>query len=341
MQFLKTHEAPVCYVSSDPNDPGLHIDDAKLNGFLTDRGWVRDWFFQNVATDVFVTTTPDLGNYQLKRSRHDVHYVYVHHSLVSQHMAYRPAAFDNFDTIFCAGPHHMVETRQQEMRSNLPPKQLVEHGYGKLDDIITHRGEAEVARKDRIHVLLAPSWGPHGVIETMGEQVVEHLVAAGHQVTVRPHPQTVRLAPLTVDGLLQRFGDHKRFHLDLDPSSEKSLHRADVMISDWSGAALDFAFGLEKPVLFIDVPRKVNNPSYVELSSEPLEVTIREAVGTVLAVADVARVGRAVEDAICRRREDLVDVRTRSVFNVGTSAEVGAHALGEILARRAAEPRAP
>ena len=32
------------------------------------------------------------------------------------------------------------------------------------------------------------------------------------------------------------------------------------MVSDWSGVAMEFAFGLERPVLFIDVPRKTNNP---------------------------------------------------------------------------------
>mgnify|MGYP003326545469 CR=1 FL=1 len=47
-------------------------------------------------------------------------------------------------------------------------------------------------------------------------------------------------------------------------STQESLHRSDLMISDWSGAALDYALGLNKPVLFIDVPRKVNNLDYYQ-----------------------------------------------------------------------------
>ena len=55
-----------------------------------------------------------------------------------------------------------------------------------------------------------------------------------------------------------------------------------MMISDWSGAALDYALSQSKPVLFIDVPRKVNNPSYQESAIEPLEVFIRDKIGQVI-----------------------------------------------------------
>jgi hypothetical protein len=47
---------------------------------------------------------------------------------------------------------------------------------------------------------------------------------------------------------------------------------------DWSGVAMEFAFGLEKPVLFIDVPRKVNNPEYKTLRAVPLEVSYRDQI---------------------------------------------------------------
>ena len=49
-----------------------------------------------------------------------------------------------------------------------------------------------------------------------------------------------------------------------------SLLASDVMISDWSGAALEYAFGLEKPVLFIDMPKKINNPEHDRIDCPPL-----------------------------------------------------------------------
>ena len=59
------------------------------------------------------------------------------------------------------------------------------------------------------------------------------------------------------------------------------------MICDWSGAALDYAFGLNKPVIFIDVPRKVNNPDYQELGVECFEVWIRDHIGVVSSSSNI------------------------------------------------------
>ena len=41
-----------------------------------------------------------------------------------------------------------------------------------------------------------------------------------------------------------------------------SFYKADIMISDWSGAAFEFAMGLEKPVVFIDTKEKINNTDF-------------------------------------------------------------------------------
>ena len=40
--------------------------------------------------------------------------------------------------------------------------------------------------------------------------------------------------------------------------------------------------GLEKPVIFIDIPPRVRNPNWREIQSEPLEMSIREKVGRVI-----------------------------------------------------------
>ena len=73
----------ICYVSSDPDDPGLHQDSAKIRPVWIGRGLCRIWFFQWLKADVMVTQLLDLGNLELKRSVNPVHYIYVFHSLIS------------------------------------------------------------------------------------------------------------------------------------------------------------------------------------------------------------------------------------------------------------------
>src|SRR5262249_60429323 len=62
----------------------------------------------------------------------------------------------------------------------------------------------------------------------------------------------------------------------------ESLVDAHVMVADWSGAGLDFALGLEKPVLFIDLPPKARNDTWQELGIEPLEWSVRDKIGAIL-----------------------------------------------------------
>ena len=40
-------------------------------------GHIRNWIFENLVADVMVMTTPDLDQYQLKRSVNKVHYIYA------------------------------------------------------------------------------------------------------------------------------------------------------------------------------------------------------------------------------------------------------------------------
>lgn len=284
-EILATSDIPVCYISSEEDDPGLFLEHANYKTFKIDEGFIRNWLFENIETDVMVMTMPDLHQFQVKRSKHKVHYVYTQHSLVSLHMVYRLGAFDYYDTIFCAGPHHVKEIRAMEEKYNLPKKNLVEHGYGRLDAIIAEahkRPEKQKPEGSPLHALIAPSWGPKMTIESgKGGQIVDQLIAQGHQVTFRPHPQTIKFAMDKVDAIVSRHRENPLFSFEENVAGQTSLHESDIMISDWSGAALDYAFGLNKPVVFVDVPRKANNPDYEELSIEPFEVYIREKIGPI------------------------------------------------------------
>ena len=284
--LLETTDKHICYITSGDDDPGLLLEHKNFHTFKTDEGFVRNWLFENIETDIMIMTMPDLNQFQVKRSKHKVHYIYVQHSLVSLHMIYRKGAFDHYDTIFCAGPHHVKEIRAMERKYNLPAKNLVEHGYGRLDAILEEtktRPHKIKYKNEPLHILLAPSWGPNGTIESgVGENIVDKLIAMHYRLTFRPHPQTVKLAKRKVESIVKKHKSNDMFNYESNVSGQDSLHKSDVMISDWSGAALDYAFGLNKPIWFVDAPKKINNEDYMELEIEPFEVYIREEIGTIL-----------------------------------------------------------
>ncbi len=332
-ELLNTHKVPVCYVSSNDNDPGLAMQHPNFHSFLIDEGWIRNWWFENLEADMLVLSMPDIHQYQVKRSKHPVHYVYVQHSLVSKHMVYREGAFDHYDSIFCAAPHHFKEIRAIESLYNLKPKNLYEHGYARLDSILKNAQQNrnnESAHSAKPHVLIAPSWGEVNVVEDYGQQIIETLLNHNYKVTLRPHPQTIKFSKNTIDALVSQFSTNPDFSFEGNVDGEASLHMSDVMISDWSGAALDYAFGLGKPVLFLDVPRKVNNPEYEKLGIEPYEVMIREKIGRVISVDQVDEIHHSIEACLEKHKTAPYE---HDIFNLGKSDEVGARLLIDISAK--------
>lgn len=334
-RLVDHHDQPVVYLTSAEDDPRRSDPRPGLQAFWIGEGMVRTLAFLQLETRLMVMTMPDLETYFLKRSRvSPVHYTHLFHSMVSSHMTYRPGAFDHFDSILCVGPHHEAEMRAQEERSGLAPRRLLRHGYARLDHLLATRPDPLPLRSDPVQVLVAPSWGPRGLLETRGVEVTRILLEAGYRVVVRPHPHTLKTAPDCVEAIRRAFPDAPLLTLETDVASTRSLFASSVMISDWSGAALDYAFGLERPVLFVDLPRKVNNPGYQELGVEPLEVRIREELGAVVPEQELPSLPDRVEELLQRTRafpERLAELREETIFHVGRSAETGARALLELL----------
>ena len=328
----------ICYMTSAFDDPILSTDQKRIQSFYLGNGVLRILFFYVLKADVCVMTMPDLEVFHIKRSKlYPVHYVYVFHSMVSTHLAYRHAAFDYFDTIFCVGPHHIKEIRATEKRYGLKQKNLVEQGYGRLDTLLEEKSDKlkQTSKKNpkKKRILLAPSWGQPGLLERYGEEIIQILLQAGYEVVVRPHPVTVSKCSSVIQSFKDRFSDDPNFVLETDIASIDSLKNSDCLISDWSGVTLEYAFAFEHPVLFIDVPKKINNPRYMEIECEPLEVSIRTQIGEVLDSDHLEKIPEKIE-SLCGNLEQwqkqIQQIRKQTVFNINQSGEIGALQISKI-----------
>ena len=338
--LVEQHGETICYLTSSDDDPILDTDRPGIRAFTVGEGMGRSFLFQTMETGVLLATVPQLGIAVLPRSRHTERlgttYVYAFHSMASTHMIYEPDGFDHYDTVLTVGPFMAPELRKREELAGLPAKEIVLHGYGRLDTI--RNQAANVARPTGDGpptVLVAPSWGPTCIFETVGVPLVQALLDGGCRVIARPHPMTAKRTPRAIEDLVAAFGSHPDVVIDRDVAATKSLAESDLMVSDWSGAALEYAFGFERPVLFVDVARKVNNPDYESYGIVPFEVGIRERIGGVVAPDDLAAIAPAVHALVADAPAwpaRLAAIRDESIANVGRSGVVGA----EVVAAKAA-----
>jgi YidC/Oxa1 family membrane protein insertase len=322
----------VCYLTSDADDRVFGTENLMVLPFYIGQGLSRTILFQMVEANVFVLTMLDLHNLHLKRSPNDVHYILVPHTMVSTHMVDHANAYDNYDTICCVGPHHQQEIKKREELFSLPAKSLLPCGYDRFDVLYEKRNVAEIKETaENLSVLIAPSWGEKALLETCGKKLIEALLACHYRVVLRPHPQTMRLNPTLIDELLQMFGDNKNFIYNPKMRSIETLLEADIMISDWSGVALEFGLALEKPILFVDVPPKMKNPDYQQLGITPIEMAFREKLGHVIQPQDVYLSAEIIEKLMQNHsRPDYDTLRKQALFNIGNSAYITAREIVKI-----------
>ena len=135
-----------------------------------------------------VMTMPDLGKYGFYRSKYPVHYIFIPHNMLSTHMVFRENAFDQFDAVFCVGPHHKREIREAEKLYSLPPKKLLEVGYAPLDKSRDRvRQNTSSRSKEGVRVIIAPSWQKDGILDTVGPELIKLLLKHNIHTFLRPH----------------------------------------------------------------------------------------------------------------------------------------------------------
>ena len=105
------------------------------------------------------------------------------------------------------------------------------------------------------------------------------------------------------------------------------------MISDWSGISLEYAFTFERSVIFIDVPKKTLNPNSSDISLEPIEIAIRNKIGHVISPNNLESIPKLIEglDEYAQNiNEQIKDVRSQTVYNIGKSAKIGAEYIQQL-----------
>ena len=331
----------VCYISSDAMDPGLDRQHENYRAIHIPNGLFRTIFFQVNQSDVFVLTMMDLQNLQLKRSTYPVHYVYLFHSMGSTHMVDNENSFDHYESLFCAGPHQVKEIRRREELRGLPAKHLFDYGHPRLEEVITEGQDYQPLEStgEPATVLIAPTWGESSIFNTCGKELISVLLDSGYRVIMRPHYQSKQQTPGVIAELRDAFLDREHFEYIDRMGETDSVTRSDVLVSDWSAMALEYSMGLEKPVLFIDVPRRIRNPNWRELEIEPVENTIRDQVGEIISPESLQDAPAAIERLIGnpeRFREKMRELRNSMVFRLGHSTPDGAVEIARLADERAA-----
>lgn len=330
----------VHYVTSDPADQIFEVakNQSRIRPYYIGEKKLIT-LFMKMDADMVIMTMPDLQNFHIKRSyvRKDVEYVYVPHGLDSLNLTMRTGSVDHYDAVLCVGPNQKEEIKKTEEVYNLPPKKLVECGYMLLDDMRAGFSEKADCSEQPV-ILIAPSWQEANIMDSCIDELLTSLQYTGYHIVVRPHPQYVKHREAQLNDLKARYAGTPQVEIQTNFASNSTVFQADLLITDWSGIAYEYAYTTCRPVLFVNTPMKVMNPEYERIGVVPINISIRKEIGREIEPEDAGQANIVVEEMVARRGEYQERIRKlacQNVYNLGQSAQCsGKFILSELNKKR-------
>ncbi|MEM9423602.1 MAG: CDP-glycerol glycerophosphotransferase family protein, partial [Spirochaetota bacterium] len=258
LEELETRQIAAVYWTMDAEDPALkprcfrHIT-AQFIG----AGYAAFARLNTLQADVCIMTTPGLDVLQIRRSPKVRHYCHIIHAL-DDCTLYRVFGTDYFDSVLLSGPHQVEALEALEAVRPIAKKEKYIVGCTYLDALRQRWASLRFPQRDtekfKLRLLIAPSWGPNGLLSKYGMDLLGPLLEEGYSLILRPHPQS----KISEAGLLQdlqeqlRFYSGSRLQWDFERENLGAFFASDVMISDFSSVVHDYLILTRKPVFIAE-----------------------------------------------------------------------------------------
>ena len=281
----------VLYVSSDKNDV---LENKKIIYLHIGNQFLLQFFFLRLKAKNLFTTTTDLGNNILSKTKKVKNYIYYFHSPVSTTKVYTAKAFDNYDTILCIGEFQKNEIQKREEMENINKKKLIECGYFYFEYLNKKINQNVIPDE----ILLAPSWNydEKNFINEDFDLIIEHLIENNLRIRFRPHPEHLKRSSKFINYLKGKYSS-KDFIFDNEIENYISMEKAKCLITDNSGIAIEYILILKKPVFYFESKYKIHNKDVSKFEDMfNIEEYIKKEFGYIFEKAQIKNLKKFIDD---------------------------------------------
>ena len=297
---FERRKTPVVFWTASPDDPALEESYSYVKTEFIGSGNKAYAKLNMMNAGTVLATTPNLQILQWKRSRNVERYVHIPHS-VDDMMVYRMFGLDFYDAVLLSGEFQKKNIRALEERRKTKKKDLVVVGCPYLDVMAARYNAQKHAlsdKKERISVLLAPSWGEKAIFATFGEEILKALVDTGFDITIRPHPQSFISEKNLIEPLQKKYPDSEHLHWNRDNDNFDVLASSDILITDFSAIMIEYSLVFDKPFIYADTSF---NPATYDAAwfKEPVwQIRVLPQLGIPLAKKDFPNLRQIIEKTL-------------------------------------------
>lgn len=334
----KKYKNKILILTSEKKDIAFELVSDFTDTIYIGDGFFRTITFMIVNIKIFIMSVPDLDNFYLKKNKFaKTRYIYIFHSSSSSNAAYNKKAFDNYDYIFCRGPHQKAEILENEIIYSLPKKKLIEHGCPVFDELATKK--LVLQKKKFKKILIAPSWNKENELieKEFLISLISKLLLLNFYVTLRLHPMTQRRKSKRIRFILSKFSDSKKFNYSYKMENKNIIKEHDILVTDWSGVAWEFTLMLGKITFFIDTNKKIMNSAYHRFKNKAVEIELRNKIGYLIKNYNLNKLIQKIssknllDEFYNQKWKNINFYRKEMYYNMWESSDIAAKEINKIF----------
>ena len=236
----------------------------------------KELVFLTLNLKFLYSSTPNLNQTIFKKSKFSrCKYIYLHHSPVSLNLIYSDHAFDNFDAIQVLSKFQLKEMNEIKKRNNLSIK-IFKSKYMFINKLKNFTKNNNL----NTNLLIAPSWNSNFYSSNCHILLKNAMNKNNITFKLRPHPMSFQKKEISSEEL-------KNLNISLDESKFMNLQNYNFMITDWSGAFIEFALLYNRKALLINTPKKIVNKDYLKFENQPIEISLRDILGKTFEIENI------------------------------------------------------
>ena len=237
---------------------------------------IRELVFLTLNLKILYSSTPNLNQTIFKKTKFtNCKYIYLQHSPVSLNLIYSNNAFDSFDAIQVLSTFQLKEMKEIKDRNNLKIK-IFKSQY-------LFPQKLKTLKKNQIvneEILIAPSWNSNFYSTNCHILLKESLDKNNISFKLRPHPMSFKKNEISLDELAKH-------NIPIDKTSFMNLYNYNFLITDWSGAFIEFALLFKRKAFLINTPMKIINKDYSKYKNQPIEILLRNTLGKTFTIDNI------------------------------------------------------
>ena len=302
--FIEDHLSPYVYKCFDNNKTLLlttydfkNKELYKFNVIKISNNFFLNFLFQFLQIKYCYSSTPELGkNYFVKSAFKFTKYIFIQHSPMGLNGIYKKNAFNNFDVV------QVINTFQKDDLIEINTLNKTNIKIWKSNYLFFNNKNDPIKRKnEKIKVLIAPS---HGTL--FYQQAIDLLIKSLDQnlyhVEFRPHLMTIQKNKF----LKKKIEDNFMIN-----NGKINFSEFDILISDWSGAYIEFAYKKKQKSILIDVPQKILNDNFKQFSNKSIDIEARKILGKVIKINQIHKINNFINEV---NKEKVINEKIVSNF---------------------------